>query len=194
MYSDDSKTHYGRIYEWGSCQTGQPGTKVLTVTNSYCWNSYTKSCGYSYQKLVVSTQNDVSEVHYEILGTKQVVMDAQSQHMDVTRHQYGQQSVGDGVSDVIVYAGESWSPGNNAWGYAYLHFIVKRSTGHSFTHAFSTQARDAGGEQLSQPEQFIGSPKSTSERTTIGEFRCWTEAWKNNSNLYTYIWRTKQNS
>ena len=193
VYNDTSEIHYGRIYEWGSHQTERPGTKVLTVTHSYCWNSFTNSRGYSYQRLIASTQNDANEEHHEILGTKQVIMDAQSQRIDVTRHQYGQQSVGDGESDVTVYAGESWSPGNNAWGYAYLHFIVKKSTGYPSADAFSTQARNAGSEQFSQPEEFSGSPKSHSERTTIGHFRCWTEAWGTNSNLHTCIWRAKQN-
>ena len=193
LYSTNSQTHYGRRYEWGSHQTGQPGTQVLTVSRSYCWNAFTRSRGYCYQKLIVSTQNNANEEYYEILGTKQVVMNSRSQYIDRTRHQYEQQSVDldNGESDITVYSGESWSPGNNAWGYAYLHYIVKRSTRQPVTDALSTQDRNAGSEQFTQTEQFVGSQDPTSNRATIGQFRCWTAAWGENSNCYTYIWRAE---
>ena len=92
----------------------------------------------------------------------------------------------------MVYGGETWSPGNRAWGYAYTYYIVKRSTRPAVTDAFSRQARNAGSERFTQSETFFGSrsdPKS--KRATIGDFRCWTTAWGEGSVCYTYIWRAQ---
>ena len=90
VYSTNSRTHYGKAYKWGSHQNGQSGTKVLTVTNSYCWSASRKTRGYCYQRLVVSTKNKANENYYEILGTNQVVMDARSRFIDRTEHKYEQ--------------------------------------------------------------------------------------------------------
>ena len=188
-----SNENQGRTHEWGLNQTGQPGTDVLTVTKSYCWYAETNSRAYCNQNLIVSTKDDPNEEYYEILGSKLVVMNGPSKYIDTTIHQYEQQfaDVENGESDVWAYSGESWSPGNNAWGYAYLHFIVKKSTRQPVTDAFSTEARDAGNEQFSQAEEFSGSKDPKSTRATIGEFRCSTTAWGEESNCYTYIWRAE---
>ena len=121
-----------------------------------------------------------------------IVMDARSRFIDRTEHKYEQQSAHSGEYRVVVYGGETWSPGNRAWGYAYTYYIVKRSTRPSVTDAFSRQAHNAGSEKFTQSEIFVGSRSdSTSKRATIGDFRCWTTAWGQDSVCYIYIWRAQ---
>ena len=192
VYTEDSSSHLGRQYEWGS--TSLTGATALAVGENYCLWTVGGFDGYCKQYIVVSTQNNPTQIYYQILGSYQRVYDRHGSVPDSgtpIRHQYGSLSTsGPNKYQFVVNSGQSWAPGHGQWGYAYLYFVVQRTISQPLTNAFSFRQKQGGAEANMLTEYFVpsgGWPEA--DRNTISQFRCWSSPWGQHTNCYQYLWR-----
>ena len=175
--SQDSKTIYGKRFEWGTYydENQLQGISHTLLSAVYCWLDI--GAGYCYQYLVISSNITETEKGFNIKGGYVKFEDDGSVAM-----RWGISSVSSGFSDTIGASGKIPSADYRA---ANLHFILEQIDGPSQFDCFSSQNCKSQVACLNMKFIF-GTTKNTSVAYQLGDFECYSPtAYRK---CYYYIW------